>query len=68
LEIGLSFGDVSLRWRSNSIDKNPSPFRIMAILDIQPAAALAMTIPGDTSMALLKEVEALVKGGSARVR
>ena len=28
--------------------------------------ALAMTTPGDTSMASLKEVEALVKGGSAR--
>jgi 2-dehydro-3-deoxygluconokinase len=30
--------------------------------------ALAMTTPGDTSMASLREVEALVKGGSARVR
>ena len=30
--------------------------------------ALAMTTPGDTSMASLKEVEALVKGGSARVK
>jgi 2-dehydro-3-deoxygluconokinase len=30
--------------------------------------ALAMTTPGDTSMATLQEVEALVKGGSARVR
>jgi len=30
--------------------------------------ALAMTTPGDTSMASLKEVEALVKGGSARVQ
>jgi len=30
--------------------------------------ALAMTTPGDTSMASLKEVEALVKGGNARVR
>jgi 2-dehydro-3-deoxygluconokinase len=30
--------------------------------------ALAMTTPGDTSMACLKEVEALVKGGSARVQ
>jgi 2-dehydro-3-deoxygluconokinase len=30
--------------------------------------ALAMTTPGDTSMANLKEVEALVKGGSARVQ
>jgi 2-dehydro-3-deoxygluconokinase len=30
--------------------------------------ALAMTTPGDTSMATLKEVEGLVKGGSARVR
>jgi 2-dehydro-3-deoxygluconokinase len=30
--------------------------------------ALAMTTPGDTSMASLKEVEALVTGGSARVR
>ncbi len=29
--------------------------------------ALAMTTPGDTSMASLKEVENLVKGGSARV-
>jgi len=30
--------------------------------------ALAMTTPGDTSMASLKEVEALFKGGSARVQ
>jgi 2-dehydro-3-deoxygluconokinase len=30
--------------------------------------ALAMTTPGDTSMASLKEVAALVKGGSARVQ
>jgi 2-dehydro-3-deoxygluconokinase len=30
--------------------------------------ALAMTTPGDTSMASLKEVEALAKGGSARVQ
>ncbi len=30
--------------------------------------ALAMTTPGDTSMATLREVEALVRGGSARVR
>src|SRR5262249_54679839 len=30
--------------------------------------ALAMTTPGDTSMASLAEVESLVKGGSARVR
>jgi 2-dehydro-3-deoxygluconokinase len=29
---------------------------------------LAMTTPGNTSMATLKEVEALVKGGSARVQ
>ena len=30
--------------------------------------ALAMTTPGDTSMASLKEVEALVAGGGARVQ
>ena len=30
--------------------------------------ALAMTTPGDTSMASLREVEALVSGGSARVQ
>ncbi len=30
--------------------------------------ALAMTTPGDTSMASLKEVESLVEGGSARVQ
>jgi 2-dehydro-3-deoxygluconokinase len=30
--------------------------------------ALAMTTPGDTSMASLKEVEALVLGGSARIQ
>jgi len=30
--------------------------------------ALAMTTPGDTSMATRKEVEALAKGGSARVQ
>ena len=29
--------------------------------------ALAMTTPGDTSTAVLKEVENIVKGGSARV-
>jgi 2-dehydro-3-deoxygluconokinase len=29
--------------------------------------ALAMTTPGDTSMATLAEVEALVRGGSARI-
>ena len=30
--------------------------------------ALAMTTPGDTSMATLAEVEALMRGGSARVQ
>ena len=30
--------------------------------------ALAMTTPGDTTMARLSEVENLVKGGSARVK
>jgi 2-dehydro-3-deoxygluconokinase len=30
--------------------------------------ALAMTTPGDTTMATLKEVEALAQGGSARVQ
>ena len=30
--------------------------------------ALAMTTPGDTSMASLKEVESLMTGGSARVK
>lgn len=30
--------------------------------------ALAMTTPGDTSMATLAEVEALVAGGTARVQ
>jgi 2-dehydro-3-deoxygluconokinase len=30
--------------------------------------ALAMTTPGDTSMADLKEVEKLMKGGGARVQ
>jgi 2-dehydro-3-deoxygluconokinase len=30
--------------------------------------ALAMTTPGDTSMANLKEVEALVRGAGARVQ
>jgi 2-dehydro-3-deoxygluconokinase len=30
--------------------------------------ALAMTTPGDTTMATLKEVEALMRGGSARVK
>ena len=30
--------------------------------------ALAMTTPGDTSMATTKEVESLVRGGSARVQ
>ena len=30
--------------------------------------ALAMTTPGDTSMASVEEVERLVKGGGARVQ
>jgi 2-dehydro-3-deoxygluconokinase len=30
--------------------------------------ALAMTTPGDTSMATVKEVEKLMAGGSARVQ
>ena len=30
--------------------------------------ALAMTTPGDTTMATLEEVERLIKGGSARVQ
>mgnify|MGYP000379168931 CR=1 FL=1 len=30
--------------------------------------ALAMTTPGDTTMATMKEVEALMKGASARVK
>ena len=30
--------------------------------------ALAMTTPGDTSMASLKEVEAVMSGASARVK
>ena len=30
--------------------------------------ALAMTTPGDTSMASLQEVEALVQGGDARIQ
>ncbi len=29
--------------------------------------ALAMTTPGDTSMATLAEVEAVVRGGGARI-
>jgi len=29
--------------------------------------ALAMTTPGDTSMATLAEVERIIKGGSARI-
>jgi 2-dehydro-3-deoxygluconokinase len=50
---------------------------IYALLEGKPAGeavnygaahgALAMTTPGDTSMASLKEVEKLVKGGTARV-
>jgi 2-dehydro-3-deoxygluconokinase len=50
-------------------------YGLMTFNDPQKAAeygaahgALAMTTPGDTSMASLKEVEALVKGGSARVQ
>src|SRR4029077_14013677 len=50
-------------------------YGLMAFNDAQKAVdygaahgALAMTTPGDTSMATLKEVEALVKGGSARVQ
>jgi len=30
--------------------------------------ALAMTTPGDTTMATLKEVQSLLKGGSARIK
>ncbi len=50
-------------------------YAILAGLDAQAAVeygaahgALAMTTPGDTSMASLAEVEALVAGGSARVQ
>src|SRR4051794_11406999 len=50
-------------------------YGLMAFNDPQKAVeygaahgALAMTTPGDTSMASLKEVEAVVKGGSARVQ
>jgi 2-dehydro-3-deoxygluconokinase len=50
-------------------------YALMAGLDLARAVeygaahgALAMTTPGDTSMANLKEVEALVNGGSARVQ
>jgi 2-dehydro-3-deoxygluconokinase len=50
-------------------------YGLMQFGDLQQAleygtahGALAMTTPGDTSMASLKEVEALVRGGSARVQ
>ena len=50
-------------------------YAILAGMDAQAAVeygaahgALAMTTPGDTSMASLAEVEALVAGGSARVQ
>jgi 2-dehydro-3-deoxygluconokinase len=50
-------------------------YGLMELNDVQRAVeygaahgALAMTTPGDTSMASLKEVEALVKGASARVQ
>jgi 2-dehydro-3-deoxygluconokinase len=49
-------------------------YGILTFGDVQKAVeygaahgALAMTTPGDTSMASIKEVEALVRGGSARV-
>ncbi|MCL2357960.1 MAG: sugar kinase [Defluviitaleaceae bacterium] len=50
-------------------------FGLMQGLDVQTAlnygvchGALAMTTPGDTTMALQKEVEALMKGAGARVQ
>jgi 2-dehydro-3-deoxygluconokinase len=50
-------------------------YGLLAFNDLQKAVdfgaahgALAMTTPGDTSMATLREVEALVGGGSARVQ
>jgi 2-dehydro-3-deoxygluconokinase len=50
-------------------------YGLLSNLDLQAAVeygaahgALAMTTPGDTSMASLKEVEALVKGAGARVQ
>ncbi len=50
-------------------------YGLMAGFDLQQAldygaahGALAMTTPGDTSMATLAEVEGLVRGASARVR
>lgn len=50
-------------------------YALMEYRDLQTAVdygaahgALAMTTPGDTSMATLAEVEALVRGGSARVK
>ena len=50
-------------------------YGLLAGFDLQQAleygaahGALAMTTPGDTSMATLAEVEALVRGASARVQ
>jgi 2-dehydro-3-deoxygluconokinase len=50
-------------------------YGLMQFGDLQQAleygaahGALAMTTPGDTSMASLKEVEALVRGGTARIQ
>jgi 2-dehydro-3-deoxygluconokinase len=50
-------------------------YGLMQFGDLQQAleygtahGALAMTTPGDTSMASLKEVEELVRGGTARVQ
>ena len=50
-------------------------YGLMKFDDLQQAleygaahGALAMTTPGDTSMASLKEVESLVRGGTARVQ
>jgi len=53
---GLIYGLVQLNDAQKAVDYGAAH------------GALAMTTPGDTSMASLKEVEALVKGGSARVQ
>ncbi|MEO3779813.1 hypothetical protein ABGB16_23845 [Micromonospora sp. B11E3] len=55
-QLGLDPG-VLVRWH-----------RLAGELAAEPLGALAMTTPGDTSMASRREVEALVRGTGARVQ
>lgn len=58
----------SLRFVSGTLVPAPACLRFLPLPAFRPHGALAMTTPGDTSMASLAEVEALARGGGARVQ